>query len=139
MAIDRAIVASRAVCPATLHLLVRPELLDVSWLSGFLVCNAIPLLAAEDELVIIAFNVGRATDREWEVNRLVRRRTFVEIHNMQLLFDDVEKAQRVALLVPEWCFTQAARSLEPGLCHFDLLDVRHDQILLFEYFEMIAR
>jgi hypothetical protein len=48
---------------------------------------------------------------------------------MKLLLDDIEKAQRVTLLVPERSFTQTAGSLEPGLGNLDLFDLRHYQVL----------
>lgn len=106
--VHRTIVASGAMCSTALDFLFCPELLDVPRLSSLLVCKTVTFLSTKYELIVISFDVGCAADGEGEVNCFVRRRSLIQIDNVKLLLDDIQEAQGVAPLVPEWRFTQTA-------------------------------
>lgn len=114
--VHRAIITAHFFGLSSRNLLIRPYFLDPAILARFAVVDAEAQLAAEDELVIVAFDVCGDAKRYIQLaGYLVARGADVEVDGMDLAFLDVEEAERVCLVFPERAFAERAIELDPWL------------------------
>jgi hypothetical protein len=131
------IVAAELLVLVRLDLVLGPDLLNPSVVAGLLVCDAVAVLAAEDELLVVALDVCCAAGRrqrmrgKWSLlltddcdlpyrdvellYKLVARRPLADVDAVQLLLLDVEEAYCVCLLFPERPFAERAVQLNVWL------------------------
>jgi hypothetical protein len=67
LGVDRPIVAAHAIWLPFCNLFIGPDLLDPTVVAALLVADAISVFAAEDELIVVAFDVSRNAYRDVEL------------------------------------------------------------------------
>lgn len=115
-AVHCAIIPAVLIRLSSLNLLIRPHLLDPAVLARLAVADAVTVLSTEDELCVVAFNIGGAAYADVVLlDDFVGRRALGDGDAVQLLLFNVDEADGVGRFFPEGTFAEGAVELEPWL------------------------